>query len=137
MIVQKELLLPRFDRGFHLISSIIESTIQALVPKEGLLNLFLQHTSAGLSLNENADGTVLLDFESYFNMIVPENQSFTLHDYEGPDDMPAHIKSTLTGHSLTIPIVNHKLALGVWQGIYLCEFRNKAQRRKILITLYY
>lgn len=134
MISQKELVLPRFDRGFHLITNWIIQDLD--LPVKGLLNIFIQHTSAGLSINENADPTVRLDFESSFNKLIKENEPFYKHTYEGADDMPAHIKSSLTGHSLTIPISNGQLNLGTWQGIYLCEFRNNGGRRKLILTIY-
>jgi secondary thiamine-phosphate synthase enzyme len=100
-----------------------------------VLHLFIQHTSAGLTLNENADPTVRLDFESWFNANVKENEPDYQHTYEGADDMPAHIKSTLVGNSISIPISSRKLNLGTWQGIYLCEFRNHGGRRKLVATV--
>ncbi len=99
------------------------------------MHLFLQHTSASLTINENADPTVRMDLESHFNTFVPENQPYYLHDYEGPDDMPAHIKSSILGCQLTIPIENGRLALGTWQGIYLCKHRNHGGKRRIVCTL--
>lgn len=127
--------LPAAARGFHLITALI---LDALPPLEGdgLLNLFIQHTSAGLTINENADPDVRVDYELLFNRIVAENQAGLLHTVEGPDDMPAHVKSTLTGHSLTIPFSNGMLMLGTWQGIYLCEFRNRASGRKLVASIY-
>lgn len=135
MIEQKELRLRPFSRGYHLITSEILNEIGPL-PKCGLLNLFIKHTSCGLTINENADPSVRTDFESSLNKIVPENQPYYTHTAEGSDDMPAHIKSSLMGCSLTIPIINNDLALGTWQGIYLCEFRNHAGSRKIITTIY-
>ena len=135
MITQKEITLPSFRRGFHLVNYHIEDALPEL-PATGLLNIFIKHTSAGLTINENADSTVRIDFESYFNTIVKENEPFILHDMEGSDDMPAHIKSSLVGTSLTIPITNGALNLGTWQGIYLCEFRNRPHQRKIVLTVY-
>lgn len=135
MITQKEITLPSFRRGFHLVNYHIENALPEL-PATGLLNIFIKHTSAGLTINENADSTVRIDFESYFNTIVKENEPFILHDMEGSDDMPAHIKSSLVGTSLTIPITNGALNLGTWQGIYLCEFRNRPHQRKIVLTVY-
>lgn len=122
-------------RGIHLIT---EEVLQALgqLPENGLLSIFIQHTSAGICINENADPDVRQDFEGYMDRIVPENQAFVIHTIEGPDDMPAHVKSTLVGTSVTIPIVHGKLALGTWQGIYLCEFRNREHRRKLILSLY-
>jgi len=104
-------------------------------PEDGLMHVFLKHTSAGLCINENADATVRDDFKLYFDRLAPEDLPGITHDMEGPDDMPAHIKSALTGVSVTIPIVKSKLDLGVWQGIYLCEFRNRARRREITISI--
>jgi secondary thiamine-phosphate synthase enzyme len=135
MIIQKEITLPSFRRGFHLVTYNIKDALPQL-PTTGLLNIFIKHTSAGLTINENADPTVRIDFESYFNTIVKENEPFILHDMEGSDDMPAHIKSSLVGTSLTIPITNGILNLGTWQGIYLCEFRNSPHQRKLVLTVY-
>ena len=123
------------SRGFHLVTSQIISSIPPL-NGDGILNLFIQHTSAGLTINENADPDVRADYELLFNRLVAENQPGLLHTVEGPDDMPAHVKSTLTGHSLSIPFSNGKLMLGTWQGIYLCEFRNHARGRKIVASIY-
>jgi len=134
MIQQKEIKLKARSRGFHLITKEIESQIK--LPEKGLVNLFIKHTSAGLTINENADPSVRVDFETVFNKMIPENDPNYIHTMEGPDDMPAHIKSSLTGVSLTIPIVDYRLGLGIWQGIYLCEFRNYGGSRSILITTY-
>ena len=134
MISQKQIQLKSRKRGFHLITHDILSQID--LPENGLLNLFIQHTSAGISINENADPSVLTDFETIFNKLIPENDPDYKHTAEGDDDMPAHIKSSLTGVSLTIPIVNHQLGLGIWQGIYLCEFRNYGGARSIIATIY-
>ncbi len=106
------------------------------LPEQGILNIFIQHTSAGLTINENADPDVRVDFESIFNQLVPENLPFLTHTLEGADDMPAHIKSALVGSSVTIPITNGHPNLGTWQGVYLCEFRNHASGRKLVATLY-
>ena len=135
MVNQVSFSLPQKPRGFHIITDEILNEINTL-PKNGLLNLFIKHTSAGLTINENADPTVLQDFESSFNHIVKENEPFYKHTFEGSDDMPAHIKSTMVGSSVTIPITNHKLNLGTWQGIYLCEFRNYGGSRKFVATIY-
>ncbi len=135
MIKQFEILLPSFSRGYHLITNLIENNLHEL-PDKGIINIFVQHTSAGLTINENADSSVRVDFETVFNKLVPENSRDYIHTIEGPDDMPAHIKSSLVGQSLTIPITNKRLNLGVWQGIYLCEFRNRGGRRKLVITIY-
>ncbi len=135
MIKHYPIRLPSYSRGFHIITDIVMSSIQEL-PEEGLLSLFIQHTSAGLTINENADPTVLQDFESYFNHIIPERMPFIKHDVEGDDDMPAHIKSSFVGSSVSIPIINGRLALGTWQGLYLCEFRNRPHRRSLIATIY-
>jgi len=135
MIEQKEISIPRFKRGFHLITHLIEDQLQTL-PEKGLLNLLIQHTSAGLTINENADPSVRTDFETIFNKLVPEGSRDYIHTYEGLDDMPAHIKSSLVGVSVTIPITNHRFNLGTWQGIYLCEFRNQGGGRRIVATIY-
>ena len=136
MIIQTDIKLPALSRGFHLITSEIEKQIGKL-PKTGILNLFLQHTSAALTINENADPSVRIDFETVFNKLIPEHDADYTHIFEGADDMPAHIKASILGNSLNIPIRNHRLALGVWQGIYLCEFRNYGGNRNILATIYY
>lgn len=135
MVRQYNLVLPPHERGFHLITNEVISSIQEW-PDQGIMNVFIQHTSAGLTINENADPTVRQDFETSFRRIVPEGPAGYIHSYEGPDDMPAHIKSSLVGASLTIPISDGRPALGIWQGIYLCEFRNAGGRRRILITVY-
>jgi len=130
--MQKTILLPPHPRGFHVITSHIENAMN--LPKSGVLHVFIQHTSAGLTINENADPTVLQDFESSFNHLVKENEPFYKHTIEGSDDMPAHIKSSLVGSSVLVPITNGKLNLGTWQGIYLCEFRNNGGARKLVLT---
>jgi secondary thiamine-phosphate synthase enzyme len=135
MIEQKEISLPPFDRGFHLITRFIEQELPGL-PDAGLVNLLLKHTSAAITLNENADPTVRTDFESFISKLVPENQPYYIHTLEGADDMPAHIKSSLFGTSLTIPVSNGRLNLGTWQGIYLCEFRNHGGRRRLMMTVW-
>ena len=131
---QVEFSLPSYPRGYHVITRQILSNIGQL-PKTGILYLFIKHTSAAITINEAADPDVLVDFESIFNHIVPENLSFLKHTMEGPDDMPAHIKAAMIGNALTIPITNHQLNLGTWQGIYLCEFRNHGGPRKIVGTI--
>lgn len=136
MVIQKTITLRTYGRGFHLITQEVMRNLPEL-PEAGLLHLFIQHTSAGLTINENADPSVLTDFESFFNEIVPENQPFITHQDEGPDDMPAHLKSTLAGSSVTIPITGGRLNLGTWQGIYLCEFRNHARSRTLVATIYF
>jgi secondary thiamine-phosphate synthase enzyme len=131
---QIEINLPHFKRGFHLITNEIIQHLNNL-PKTGLLHVFIKHTSAGLTINENADPSVRKDFETIFNKLVPENEPDYTHTSEGPDDMPAHIKSSLTNSFLIIPISNGKLNLGIWQGIYLCEFRNNGGARKLVLTV--
>jgi len=134
LIHQTEIALPSFPRGCHLISHLIEKHLPPL-PSSGLLHLFLKHTSAGLTLNENADPTVRCDFENMMNRVAPESRSYE-HDLEGADDMPAHFKSSLTGAALMIPISDGILNLGTWQGVYLCEFRNRGGSRKLVLTVW-
>ncbi len=135
MVFQKEISLPSFTRGFHLITGHILDKFPEL-PDTGLMNIFIMHTSAGLTINENADPSVRDDLETIFNRMVPENNPDYIHTTEGPDDMPAHGKSSITGSSLTIPITGGRLNLGTWQGVYLCEFRNRGGGRKIVVTVY-
>ena len=136
MISQQEIVLPAYSRGFHLITRTVLEQIDDL-PEVGLFHLFIKHTSAGLTINENADPSVRVDFEQVFNKrIMPEYEPYLTHTMEGADDMPAHIKSTLVGSSVTIPISNRRLNLGTWQGIYLCEFRNHGGRRQLIATVY-
>ena len=134
MIQQVEFSLPKYIRGFHIITSDVLKHIKEL-PEMGVLHLFIKHTSAGLTINENADPSVLQDFESSFNNIIKEDEPFYKHTYEGSDDMPAHIKSSMVGSSISIPITNYQLNLGTWQGIYLCEFRNYGGNRKLVATV--
>lgn len=135
MFIQEKIRLSPRNRGFHLITSQVEEAIPVIRNwKVGFCQVFIQHTSASLTINENADPTVRLDFETYFNTYVPENQPGFLHDYEGADDMPAHIKSSILGASVLIPIRDGRLALGTWQGIYLCEHRNYGGSRTIIVT---
>ena len=136
MVTQTDILLPAYARGFHLITRAVMQQLGQL-PATGIFHLFIKHTSAGLTVNENADPSVRVDYESIFNKLVPENMPFLTHTMEGPDDMPAHIKSSLVGSSVTIPISNGQLNLGTWQGIYLCEFRNHGGRRKLVATIYH
>ncbi|WP_405267174.1 secondary thiamine-phosphate synthase enzyme YjbQ [Cellulophaga sp. Ld12] len=134
---QSEFRLKSFSRGFHLITEQVLRELPELKNiKVGMLQVFIKHTSASLTINENADPTVRLDFESHMNVMVPENQLYYKHDYEGSDDMPAHIKSSLMGASVQIPITNGQLNLGIWQGIYLCEHRDSASGRTIVITAF-
>ncbi len=135
MIEQIEIELPKLSRGFHIITHYIADAL-GVKPDIGLLNVHILHTSAGLTINENADPSVLVDFESFLNHIVPEQMPFVTHDMEGVDDMPAHIKASLVGSSVTIPIKNRRLHLGIWQGIYLCEFRDRPHRRNLVLTVY-
>ena len=133
---QHVLPLPPYPRGFHLITAIIERefSTQLRQIRVGLLHVFIQHTSASLTINENADPTVRGDFERHFNKTVPENAPYYQHDYEGSDDMPAHLKAAMLGHSVTIPITNGRLNLGTWQGIYLGEHRNDGGSRTLVLT---
>lgn len=134
---QKEIQLNPFRRGFHLITNeIIISFPEIKNISIGQLHIFIKHTSAGLTINENADPTVLNDFETHFNKMVPENMPYYQHTFEGPDDMPAHIKSSLLGSSVQIPITNGKPNLGIWQGIYLCEHRDHGGQRKLVLTAF-
>lgn len=136
MWLQKEITLKPRSKGFHLITDEILFSIPEIRQiKIGLVNLLLKHTSASITLNENADPDVRSDMKKYFDDIVPENKKYFEHTSEGADDMPAHIKTSILGNSITIPISNGKLNLGTWQGIYLCEHRNFARARNLLITL--
>lgn len=135
MIQQREISLRNYRRGYHLITSIIEHTFDNL-PETGLMNIMVKHTSAGIAINENADPSVRNDFMNFFDELVPEDQSRYTHTLEGSDDMPAHLKSTLIGQSITIPITNKRLNLGTWQGIYFCEFRNSGGNRQLVVTVY-
>ena len=133
--IQRSLKLPPQSRGFHLITHPILSAMPEIRQiRVGLLHVFIQHTSASLSINENADPTVRNDFEMFFNKTVRENDPDYVHDYEGADDMPAHLKASLLGSSVLVPIRNGELALGTWQGIYLCEHRNQGGERSLVIT---
>lgn len=134
---QKEIQLRSFPRGFHLITKEVTNGLVEIGSIErGMLQVFIKHTSASLTVNENADATVREDFESHMNVMVPENVPYYLHTYEGPDDMPAHIKASLLGSSVQIPITNGRLNLGIWQGVYLCEHRNHASGRNLVITAF-
>lgn len=123
-------------RGCHLITDLIARQLPGDMPRTGLLNIFVRHTSCGLTINENADPDVRYDLDNILDHLVPENQPYYEHTMEGPDDMPAHAKSTLAGVSLTIPVVDGRLGLGTWQGIYLCEFRDYGGERSIILTIY-
>ncbi|MBS9903137.1 MULTISPECIES: secondary thiamine-phosphate synthase enzyme YjbQ [Vibrio] len=136
MWIQKEIDLRPRERGFHLITEEVERSIREIRQiRAGLLNIFIKHTSASLTINENADPTVRADFEQYFNHVAPENEPYYQHIFEGSDDAPAHFKSSILGSSIQIPITNGKLNLGTWQGIYLGEHRNHGGSRTIVITL--
>jgi secondary thiamine-phosphate synthase enzyme len=133
---QKTFTLQARRRGFHLVTQEIVTQMPEIRNyRVGMAHIFIQHTSASLTLNENADPTVRQDFESHFNVMVPEDAPYYIHTYEGPDDMPAHIKAALLGPSVTIPITDGRFALGTWQGIYLCEHRDRARGRRIVVTL--
>ena len=132
MIFQKEILLEPKKRGFHLITNDV---ISQLPDSTGIVNIFIKHTSASLTINENADPSVRFDFETHFNKMVSENENYFTHTSEGPDDMTSHIKSSILGSSVSFPIKDGNPQLGTWQGIYLCEHRNNATARKIFITL--
>ena len=133
---QKEITLNDKVRGFHLITrEIVQQLPELKCFKQGLAHFFIQHTSASLSINENADPSVRQDLEAFFSREAAENESYYTHTLEGSDDMPAHIKNVLIGTDLTIPVANGKLLLGIWQGIYLCEHRNHAGRRKIIASI--
>tara|TARA_X000000368_G_C23008182_1_gene702238 strand:- start:1193 stop:1615 length:423 start_codon:yes stop_codon:yes gene_type:complete len=135
--IQKEIIISKKKRGFH---SITDELILQFPDLEniqnGICQIFIKHTSASLTINEDADPTVLLDFESHFNDMVPENQAYYKHTFEGSDDMPAHLKSSLLGSSVNIPLTDGKLNLGSWQGVYLCEHRNHAGPRSLVITIW-
>jgi secondary thiamine-phosphate synthase enzyme len=135
MIQQVEITLPPFKRGYHLITPLIEKQITEW-PEKGLLHILVKHTSAGITLNENADPSVRTDFESFINKMIPDDDPVYVHTYEGSDDMPAHLKSSVIGSELTVPVTRHRLNLGTWQGIYFCEFRNHGGRRRLVLTLY-
>lgn len=136
-IIQKEILLKARPRGFHLITKEILDNLKELSEiKKGVANIFIKHTSASVSINENADPTVRQDMETYFNVSVPEDSDFYLHTFEGPDDMTSHIKASIIGSNVNIPVTNGKFNLGTWQGIYLCEHRNYGGNRNIVVTVF-
>jgi secondary thiamine-phosphate synthase enzyme len=135
IVFQKEISLAPYPRGMHLITNrVIQEMPEIKGISMGVLHVFIKHTSASLTVNENADPTVRDDFERYLNEMVPENAPYYRHTYEGPDDMPAHIKASILGSSIQVPISNGTLNLGVWQGIYLCEHRDRASGRNLLLT---
>ena len=133
MVTHHHIALRPRARGYHIVTDEILGQLPDL-PDSGMFQLFIQHTSAAITINEAADPDVLTDFESIMNKIVPENLPFLVHTIEGPDDMPAHIKAALIGNHISIPIINGRLALGTWQGIYLCEFRNRASGRRLVAS---
>ena len=132
MIDQKEITLSSYGRGFHIITNEITKHLPKIT---GVVNVFIKHTSASLTINENADPTVREDFETHFNIMIPEDRDYFKHTLEGPDDMTSHLKSSLLGSSVNFPVKNGIPQLGIWQGIYLCEHRNDASKRKLIITL--
>ncbi|MGB5378588.1 secondary thiamine-phosphate synthase enzyme YjbQ [Muriicola sp.] len=135
LMFQKEMMLPPYKRGLHLITELIVAEFEELKSIElGMAQIFIKHTSASLTINENADPAVRSDFEKHLNVMVPENAPYFIHTYEGSDDMPAHIKASLMGSSVIIPVSKGSFNLGVWQGIYLCEHRNKAAGRRLIIS---
>ncbi|MBN1118551.1 MAG: YjbQ family protein [Bacteroidales bacterium] len=136
MIKQTEIQLSGYKRGYHLITSDISRAFTEW-PETGILNILVKHTSAGITINENADPSVRSDFKSFIDKLVPENDPVYTHILEGDDDMPAHLKASLIGQSITIPVTNYRLNLGTWQGIYFCEFRNYGGNRNLVLTLYY
>ncbi len=136
-LFQKEIQLKSYSRGYHLITAIVENQMPEIRQiQAGMLKVFIKHTSAGLTINENADPTVRKDFETFINELVPETYPRFIHTYEGSDDMPAHLKSSILGNSIEIPITGGKLNLGIWQGIYLCEFRDQGGPRKLVLTAF-
>lgn len=136
-ILQKEIQLKPRKRGFHIITDeIVNSFSELRTISVGQLQVFIKHTSASLTINENADPSVRVDFESHLNTMIPENAPYYIHTYEGPDDMPAHIKSSILGSSVSIPITDGKLNLGIWQGIYLCEHRDYGGSRSVVLTVF-
>jgi secondary thiamine-phosphate synthase enzyme len=135
--IQREIRLPRRARGFHLITSEILDAVPELASmSRGIATIFMQHTSASLTLNENASPDVRRDFSAWFDRAVPDGADYFAHTLEGPDDMPAHIKASLTGSSLTIPVSDGALMLGTWQGIYLCEHRDNGGPRRVVFTAF-
>ena len=135
--IQKEITISNKPRGFHSITDEVVSQFPDIRElQNGICQIFIKHTSASLTINEDADPTVRLDFESHFNELVPENQSYYQHTFEGSDDMPAHLKASILGSSVQIPITKGKLNMGTWQGIYLCEHRNHAGYRKLVLTMW-
>ena len=136
-IIQKEIILSPRKRGFHIITGEISDSIPEISGiNSGIAHIFICHTSASLTLNENVSPDVREDFESHFNVMIPENAEYYKHTLEGSDDMPAHIKSSILGSSVTVPVNNGRFSLGTWQGIYLCEHRNNGGSRRIVVTIF-
>ncbi len=135
MVQQTEITLEGYSRGYHLITHKIERVFENL-PEKGLLNIHVKHTSAGITINENADPSVRVDFTNFLDKMIPENDPIFTHTLEGGDDMPAHLKASIIGQTITIPVTNGRLNLGTWQGIYFCEFRNYGGSRKLVLTIY-
>tara|TARA_Y100001947_G_scaffold92921_1_gene79246 strand:+ start:1008 stop:1415 length:408 start_codon:yes stop_codon:yes gene_type:complete len=133
MVFQKEIILNSFPRGFHIVTNEIVDILPRIT---GIAHIFIKHTSASLTINENADPTVREDFETHFNKMVSEDETHFKHTIEGPDDMTSHIKSSLLGSSVSFPIKDGKPLLGTWQGVFLCEHRNHAKSRKLVVTVY-
>ena len=137
MWLQRQLRLPPKERGFHLVTREIEEAVPEIERlRVGIAHVFIRHTSASLTLNENASADVRRDFESWFSDAVPEDAPFWTHTVEGPDDMPAHVKASLLGSSLSVPVASGSLAIGTWQGIYLCEHRERASGRELVVTVW-
>ena len=136
MWIQKEIQLKPRSRGFHIITNeILDQLLELQDIEIGMMNIFIKHTSASLTINENADPTVRQDFEAYFNRAVPENEPYYKHTLEGSDDLPAHLKSSILGSSLNIPVTNGRLNMGIWQGVYLCEHRNYGGSRTLVVSI--
>jgi secondary thiamine-phosphate synthase enzyme len=134
---QREIQLPAYPRGFHLIThEVLQGIPEVGDIKAGLLQVFIKHTSASLTINENADPTVREDFEAHFNVLVPESADYFKHTFEGPDDMTSHIKASILGSAVSVPVTNGRLNMGTWQGIYLCEHRNHGGRRSLVLTAF-
>ena len=137
MWIQKTIPLPPTRRGFHLVTrEVLEQVPELAAINVGLMTVFIQHTSASLTINENADPTVREDFENYFTRLAPENEPYYKHNDEGPDDLPAHLKASILGSSITLPISDGRLNIGIWQGIYLCEHRNSGGARRLVVTIH-
>lgn len=137
MWIQKTISLMPKRRGFHLVTrEVLEQVPELAAINVGLMTVFIQHTSASLTINENADPTVREDFENYFTRLAPENEPYYKHNDEGPDDLPAHLKASILGSSITLPISDGRLNIGIWQGIYLCEHRNSGGARRLVVTIH-